>query len=70
MSSFAFKHKSTAHVGHNVSHAKNKTKRKFRYNLHTVTVVVDGIKQKMRVPSRVLKTLKQSGLTTHWRKPE
>lgn len=70
MSSFAFKHKATAHVGHNVSHAKNRSKRKFKYNLHTVTVVVDGMKQKMRVPSKVLKILKKAGVTTHWTKPE
>ncbi len=70
MSSFAFKHKLVSHVGNNVSHAKNRTKRKFKYNLHTVTVIVDGLKQKMRVTSRMLKTLKQSGLTTHWKKPE
>lgn len=70
MSSFAFKHKSTAHIGNTVSHAKNRSKRAFKYNLHTVTIVVDGVKQKMRVPSKVLKTLKKSGLTTHWKKPE
>ena len=70
MSSFAYKHKSTAHVGHKVSHAKNRSKRKFKYNLHTVTVVVDGVKQKMRVPTKVLRTLKKAGVTTHWKKPE
>jgi len=70
MSSFAFKHKSTAHVGNTVSHAKNRSKRKFKYNLHTVTIVVDGVKRKMRIPNRVLRTLKKSGLTTHWKKAE
>ncbi len=69
MSSFAFKHKNTAHVGNKVSHAKNRSKRKFKYNLHTVTIIVDGKKQKMRVPSKVLKMLKKSGMTTHWKKP-
>ena len=70
MSSFAFKHKSTAHIGNKVSHAKNRSKRKFKFNLHTVTVIIDGKKQKMRVPSKVLKMLKKSGMTTHWKKPE
>lgn len=70
MSSFAFKHRSTAHIGNKVSHAKNRSKRKFKFNLHTVTVVIDGKKQRMRVPSKVLKMLKKSGMTTHWKKPE
>lgn len=70
MSSFAFKHKSVAYVGNKVSHAKNRTKRSFKYNLHTVTVIVDGMKQKMRVPTKFLRTLKKAGLTTHWTKPE
>lgn len=70
MSSFAFKHRSTAHVGNKVSHAKNRSKRKFKFNLHTVTVLINGKKQKMRVPSKVLKMLKKSGMTTHWKKPE
>jgi len=70
MSSFAFKHKSVAHIGNKVSHAKNRSKRAFKYNLHTVTVVVDGIKQKMRVPTKILRSLKKAGITTHWKKPE
>lgn len=70
MSSFAFKHRSTAHIGNKVSHAKNRSKRPFKFNLHTVTVLIEGQKQKMRVPSRVLKMLKKSGMTTHWVKPE
>lgn len=70
MSSFAFKHRSTAHVGHKVSHAKNRSKRKFKFNLHTVTAVINGKKQKMRVPTKVLRMLKKAGMTTHWKKPE
>lgn len=70
MSSFTFKYPRTAHIGHKVSHAKNRSKRPFRYNLHTVTVVVDGMKQKMRVPTKVLRMLKKSGMTTHWKKEE
>ncbi len=70
MSSFAFKYPRTSHTGNRVSHAKNRTKRKFQYNLHTVTVLLDGVKQRMRVPTRVLRMLKKSGATTHWKKSE
>lgn len=70
MSSFTFKYPRTAHTGNKVSHAKNRSKRKFKYNLHTVTVVVDGVKQKMRVPTKVLRMLKKSGMTTHWKKED
>jgi ribosomal protein L28 len=70
MSSFAFKYPRTSHTGNRVSHAKNRTKRKFKYNLHTVTVMVEGVKQKMRVPTKVLRMLKKSGTTTHWKKSE
>lgn len=68
MSKFAVKYPSVASIGHKVSHAKNRSKRPFRYNLHTVTVLVDGVKQRLRVPSRVLKQLKKEGVTTHFRK--
>lgn len=57
-----------AGYGHNVSHAKNRTRRSFKYNLHAATVVIDGIKKKIKVPSRVLKQLKKLGLTTHFKK--
>ncbi len=70
MSSFVFKYPRTSHTGNRVSHAKNRTKRKFKYNLHTVTVLLDGVKQRMKVPTKVLRMLKKSGATTHWKKPE
>lgn len=69
MASFAFKYPKSSHTGNKVSHAKNRSKRRFKYNLHTVTVMVDGVKQRMRVPTRVLRKLKKAGVTTHW-KPE
>ena len=59
------KHPKVSHVGHKVSHAKNRTKRGFKYNLHTVTVVLDGVKKKLRVPTKQLRQLKKAGLTTH-----
>jgi ribosomal protein L28 len=66
MPSFVFKYPRTSHTGNNVSHAKNRSKRRFKYNLHTVTVIADGLKQKMRVPTKVLRMLKKSGMTTHY----
>ncbi len=66
MASFSFKFPRTAHIGHNVSHAKNRTKRAFKYNLHTVTVMIDGQKQRMKVPTKILRMLKKSGKTTHF----
>lgn len=54
-----------AHKGHNVSHAKNRTKRTFKRNLHRATVVLDGKKHKVRVPTGVLRKLKALGLTVH-----
>lgn len=66
MASYSFKYPLTAHIGNKVSHAKNRSKRKFKYNLHTVTVVIDGKKQRMRVPTKVLRQLKKAGVTTHY----
>lgn len=70
MQGFSFKYPVVSHVGHNVSHAKNRTKRQFKYNLHTVTVLVEGAKKRLRVPTKVLRQLKKAGLTTHWQKPQ
>lgn len=55
----------TAHIGHNVSHAKNRTSRAFKRNLHRATVILDGKKHKVQVPTGVLRKLKSLGLTTH-----
>jgi len=57
----------TAHIGNKVSHAKNRSKRPFKYNLHSVTVMIDGVKQKMRVPTKILRMFKKQGLTTHYK---
>ena len=62
------KYSTIASFGHNVSHAKNRTRRSFKYNLHAATILVDGIKKKIKVPSRVLKQLKKLGITTHYKK--
>jgi large subunit ribosomal protein L28 len=67
---FVLKYDSVAHIGNNVSHAKNRTKRTFKRNLHTVTIEIDGEKQKMKVPTKVLRQLKKQGVTTHWKGEE
>lgn len=67
MKSFSFKFPRVAHFGHSVSHAKNRKQRAFKYNLHTVTVLIDGVKKRMKVPARMIKFLKKSGLTTHYK---
>ena len=36
-------------TGNNVSHANNKTKRKFNVNLHAVTLNSDALKEKFKV---------------------
>ena len=59
------KHGKVSHVGNTVSHAKNRHKRGFKYNLHPVTVILNGEKKKLRVPTKALRQLKKAGLTTH-----
>ncbi|EFE6554342.1 50S ribosomal protein L28 [Campylobacter jejuni] len=47
-------------VGNNVSHANNKTKRRFLPNLRTVRVTLeDGTTRKMRIATSTLRTLKK-----------
>jgi len=71
MPKFSFKFPRVAHIGNKVSHAKNRSKRGFKYNLHTTTIVdEEGKKRKLRVPTKILRMLKKQGLTTHYRKPE
>ncbi|PIY80470.1 MAG: 50S ribosomal protein L28 [Candidatus Pacebacteria bacterium CG_4_10_14_0_8_um_filter_42_14] len=67
MASFDFKYPQVAHIGNKVSHAKNRSKRSFKYNLHTVTVTANGQKKRLRVPTKLLRMLKKAGLTTHYK---
>ena len=47
--------------GNNVSHAKNRTKRKFLPNLRTVRVTLeDGTTKKIKVAASTLKTMKKN----------
>jgi large subunit ribosomal protein L28 len=45
--------------GQNVSHAQNKTKRKFRPNLKKVKVLVNGKAKKLTVSMKTLKNIKK-----------
>ncbi len=42
-------------VGNNVSHANNKTKRRFQPALHSVKAMVNGLKTRMKVCTGCLK---------------
>ncbi len=47
--------------GNNVSHAKNRTKRKFLPNLRTVRITLeDGTTKKIRICAKELRTLKKN----------
>ncbi len=47
--------------GNNVSHAKNRTKRKFLPNLRTVRVTLeDGTTKKIKVAASTLRTMKKN----------
>ena len=45
--------------GHHVSHAKNRTKRKFKPNLKRVTIKVDGVKKRMTLCTTCVKMVKK-----------
>ena len=50
-------------TGNNVSHANNRTKRRFLPNLRTVRVKAeDGTVKKIRVSASELRTMKKKGL--------
>ena len=47
--------------GNNVSHAKNRTKRRFLPNLRTVKITLeDGTTKKIRICAKELRTLKKN----------
>ena len=55
-------------VGHNVSHANNKTKRTFLPNLHNVTSISDTMGQsyKLRVSTHGLRSVEHNGGLDNW----
>ncbi len=48
-----------AQSGHHVSHAKNRTKRKFKPNLKRATIKVDGVKRRLMLCTKCLKKAKK-----------
>ena len=44
--------------GHNVSHAKNRTRRIFKPNLHSVRIVTNGVGKKIKLCTKCLRTIK------------
>lgn len=50
-------------VGHNVSHANNKTKRRFLPNLQTTAVMSDalGVGVRLRLSTRAIRTIEVNG---------
>jgi large subunit ribosomal protein L28 len=55
-------------VGHNVSHANNKTKRTFLPNLQNVTLISDALGRavKLRVSTHGLRTVEHNGGLDNW----
>ena len=55
-------------VGHNVSHANNKTKRTFLPNLHNVTLMSDAMGQsyRLRVSTHGLRSVEHNGGLDNW----
>lgn len=45
--------------GHNVSHAKNRTKRLFMPNLHPAKVVIGGVMKRVKLCVKCLRMLKK-----------
>ena len=49
-----------AMVGNNVSHANNRTKKKFQFNLRTIRVQLeDGSTRRIKVAASTLRTMKK-----------
>ncbi len=55
-------------VGHNVSHANNKTKRVFLPNLQTVTLLSDGLDRgfRLRVSTHGIRSVEHVGGLDNW----
>lgn len=45
--------------GHNVSHAKNRTRKIFKPNLHSTKLVINGAKQKVKLCVKCLRILRE-----------
>lgn len=45
--------------GHNVSHAKNRTRKIFKPNLHTARILIGGLNKKVRLCTKCLRSLRK-----------
>lgn len=50
--------------GHNVSFSLRRTKKVWKPNLQTKTVIVDGKKLRLKVSTSAIRTMKKKGLLT------
>ncbi len=48
-------------IGHNVSHAKNRTRKIFKPNLHSARILVGTNRKKMKLCTKCLRTVKRDG---------
>lgn len=46
--------------GHNVSHAKNRTRKIFKPNLHSVSIALSGVNKRVRLCTKCLRSLRKS----------
>ncbi len=44
--------------GHNVSHAKNRTRKIFKPNLHAARILINGVHRKLRLCTKCLRMFK------------
>lgn len=45
-------------VGHNVSHAKNRTRKVFKPNLHSAKVVLNGVSRRVKLCTKCLRLVR------------
>lgn len=46
-------------IGHNVSHAKNRTRKIFKPNLHSTKTMIMGVSRRIKLCTKCLRTLKR-----------
>jgi large subunit ribosomal protein L28 len=46
--------------GHNVSHAKNRTRKIFKPNLHSARITLNGVQKRVKLCTKCQRTLKKS----------
>jgi large subunit ribosomal protein L28 len=46
--------------GHNVSHAKNRTRKIFKPNLHSVRIIINGVAKRVKLCTKCVRKFKKS----------